>query len=80
MPQPLHTVLLISAITFLSFSIFRIASKGQASSQAPHQVHLSGSMVATSGSVSSSPLLTMEYDLVAAESAELTDSAMFFGP
>jgi len=79
-PQPLQTELFISAMVLPSFSDFKMASNGQAAWQAPHQVHLSGSMVAINGSDSNSPLLIMEYDFVAAESAELTDSAIFFGP
>ena len=56
------------------------ASKGHASEQAPHHLHVSLSTFATTGSRASSPLLTHEKDFVAAERAEFTDSMIFFGP
>ena len=65
-PQPLHTELLIMAIDFVAASVRLMASNGQASEHALHHVQVSGLTTATIGSVSSSPLLTYEYDFVAA--------------
>src|ERR1035437_3488264 len=57
-----------------------IAPYGQASRHLPHQVHLSGSTVATSGSSSATPFLRTEALWVTAASPEATLSAELLGP
>ena len=79
-PQPLQSVLLMTA-TDLSPSFFiEMASNGQSGIQSSQPVHALASISAICGSVSSIPLLMFEYTLVAAERAELTVSIMVFGP
>ena len=73
-PQPLHAVLEMTATSLPSSDSRAMASYGQVCSQAPHQVQVSTSTVATSGSSSAKPRLRMAALWVTAARPEATAS------